>query len=449
MGDMGMIQRIVQGCSLVFLIVALAQGVAFSAEEKTALSLDKAVQLALERNPSVVSAMENIEAAKDIRKQARSQFLFKGKTSYAYTRLQETPTLQTFSIPGQEDELAIGTADNYNFEVRFDQPVFSGFAIITNYELAKLGLDTARVQLESVKLQLVRDVKIAFFDVLLAEKRIAVAQQSMKNLESEAKRAKDFYEVGMTPKTDYLRANVEFLNAKQSLIVAENNLTRAIANFNRLLRMPVDQAVDLEDLLKYAPYFKTLEESYQAAHLNRPELSEADLALQSAKKQVKLSQSGFYPNVVVSFSYRRFGDSFDLQGSEFEQPETWDATAALDWTFWEWGRTKYEVSEKRRRVKQTEQAIIQLQDAVDVEVKSAFTRMRDAERNIDVQKKAIEQSEESFRMESERYQQQVTTITDVLNAEFQLARAQDDYYSTLYAYNTALADLKRAIGELD
>ena len=444
-----MAKRVVQGCSLVFLIVALAHGVAFAGDETLALTLDEAVRLALERNPTVVSAMENIQAADDVRKQARSEFLFKGRTSYAYTRLRKTPTLQTFSIPGQEGELAIGTADNYNFEARFDQPVFTGFAIITNYELAKLGLDTARVQLQSVKLQLVRDVRVAYFDVLLAEKSITVAEQSMKNLESEAKRAKDFYEVGMTPKTDFLRANVEFLNAKQSLIVAENNLTRATANFNRLLRMPVDQPVNLEDLLRYTPYKKTLEDSYQAAHLNRPELSEADLALESAKKQVKLSEAGFYPNVVVTFSYRRFGDSYDLQGSEFEEPETWDATAALDWTFWEWGRTKYEVSEKRRRVRQAEQAIVQLQDAVDVEVKSAFTRMRDAERNIEVQKKAVEQSEESFRMESERYEQQVTTITDVLNAEFQLARARDDYYTTLYTYNTSLADLKRAIGELD
>ncbi len=442
----------IRWCLLVVTILAMTSGVAFCVEGTATpakLSLDQAIDLALERNPSVISAMENIEAADAIRKRARSEFGFKARTSYAYTRLNETPTLETFDIPGQDSELSIGTANNFNFEARVDQPVFTGFAIITNYQLAKVGLDIAKVQFKSTQLQLVRDVKVAYYDVLLAKKRIAVAEQSMKNLESEAKRAQDFYDVGMTPKTDYLRANVEYLNSKQSLIVAENNLTRAAANLNRLLRMPVDKTIELEDLLLYTPYDQTLEDSYQAAHLNRPELVEADLALQSSKKEVKLAKSGFYPNVVVSFSYRRFGDTFELQGSEFQEPETWDATAALDWTFWEWGRTKYEVSEKRRRVRQAEQAVIALQDAIDVEVKSAFTRMRDSERNIEVQKKAIEQSEESFRMESERYQQQVTTITDVLNAEFQLARAQDDYYTTVYNYDTALAELKRAIGKLD
>ncbi len=72
--------------------------------------------------------------------------------------------------------------------------------------------------------------------------------------------------------------------------------------------------------------------------------------------------------------------------------------------------------------------------------------MKVAERNIFVAKKAIEQGEENFRMNQERYRQQVGTITDVLDAQTLLTKAQTDYYNALRNFNVAKAALRRAMG---
>ncbi len=448
----GKIMKGVRGISLLFFFVCVPlDGHAIerpAATPQEPMTLSQAIKTALDRNPNVISRLEGIQAAESVRKQARSEFLFKANVSYNYTRMNEVPTTR-LNIPGFPSEIPVGTIDNYNFQGTIKQPIFAGFSIITNYELAKLGVDISRVQFKTTKLTLIHDVTVAYFSILFAQKQLVVAEDAVTQLKSQVKRAKDFFEVGMTPKNDYLKAEVELANATQTLIVARNTIRLAEANFNTLLRMPVDSAVTVEDILKYTPYKMPLDKAYESAHENRPELVEAELTLKGSRKQVKLAESGYYPKVFVSFNYTRFGDTPALQGSDFQDQETWNVVAGLDWTFWEWGRTKFAVEERQHIVEQSKESMKALQDQVDLEVKNSYILLRNAEENIDVSEKAIEQAKENYRMEVERYKQQVNTNTDVLEAQTLVAQSWTNYYGALYNYNTALTDLKRAMGIIE
>jgi outer membrane protein len=410
------------------------------------LTLERSIQLALSRNPQFLSSREEIEAAENIRKRAWSQFFFKVKGSYSYTRFHKTPTLQFLQIPGVRGDISIGTKDNFNFLGVVEQPLFTGFSIVTQYELAKLGFDLAKVRHQSAKLDLIRDVKTGYFSILRAEKGVFVAEQAVLQLESQVKRARDFYEVGMTPRNDYLKANVALANAEQDLTIARNAVELAKADFTTLLRLPVDTAIEVKDVLAYKPLSLNLDEAYKKAHENRPQLKEVELAVESAVKEVKLAEAGFYPNIALSFNYSKFGDTYKLDGSPFQKEEDWNVTTALNWTFWEWGSTKYQVEEKKTRVKQANHALQSVRDAVDLEVKQAYLNLREAEKNIGVAQASIEEAEENYRMEVERYKQQVNTNTDVLEAQFLLANARTNHYDALFRYNVAVAELQRAMG---
>jgi outer membrane protein TolC len=410
------------------------------------LTLERTVQLALARNPQLLLSQEEIEAAENIRKRAWSQFFFKVKGNYSYTRLHKAPILEGLNIPGFPDEIRIGTEDNFNFNAAVQQPLFTGFSIVTQYELTKLGFDIAKVRYKAAKFDLIRDVKIGFFSILRAEKGVIVAEQAVQQLESQGKRAYDFYQVGMTPKNDYLKAHVELANAEQELIVAHNRVQVVKADFNTLLKFPVDNPIKVKDILNYRPLKLELEKAYEEAHINRPQLAEAKLAIEVALKEVKLAQSGYYPSIALNLNYSKFGDTYKLNGSPFQREEEWNVTTALEWTFWEWGSTGHEVAEKRNRVKQANHALQAVQDSVDLEVKRAYLILREAEKNIRVAEASIEEAEENYRMEVERYKQQINTNTDVLEAQFLLARARDNHYNALYRYNIAVAELQRAMG---
>jgi len=413
------------------------------------LSLEDCIRIVLDINSDMLIARDEISAAVERKDQARSEFLFKANTTYSYTRLNKTPVLQSIRFQGIPEDLAIGTINNWNWRTEFNQPVFTGFALVTSYELAKLGIDAAHVDLETTKLNLILQTKVAYFNLLLAEKGTIVAEDAVVGFEAQAKVAKDFFDVGMTPKNDYLKAQVEAANARQNLIRARNLVEIRRAELNNLLRFPVDMNTEVVDIMGYTPVPYTLDYAFEQAYQNRPELKAARLNTEFAQKNVTLAQSGYYPNLGLTFAYEKMGDTWKVDGSDFEVEEVWSLTAGLDWTFWEWGRTVHSVSENRVRVRQAEESERQLRELIALRVKESYLNLRESEENVPVALSSIEQAEENHRMSVERYKEQVTTNTEVLDAQTLLSQAKDNYYGALYRYNVALSQLRVAMGLLD
>ena len=114
---------------------------------------------------------------------------------------------------------------------------------------------------------------------------------------------------------------------------------------------------------------------------------------------------------------------------------------------WEWGRTAYGVREKLSRLAQSKSQKEQVLDNIDLEVKQAFLKTEEAEKNIVTVEKAIEQARENLRITEERYKEQVSTTTDVLVAQTLLTQTMTNYYNALYDFKIAKAVLYRAIGQ--
>jgi outer membrane protein TolC len=120
--------------------------------------------------------------------------------------------------------------------------------------------------------------------------------------------------------------------------------------------------------------------------------------------------------------------------------------AVANWNIWEWGRTAYNVGATRSREKQVKNTLENVKDRIALEVKNAFLLLKEAEKHIMVAQVAIEQAEENFRMNEERFREHVATSTDVIDAQTLLTKTKSDYYNALSEYNIALARLERAMG---
>jgi outer membrane protein TolC len=140
------------------------------------------------------------------------------------------------------------------------------------------------------------------------------------------------------------------------------------------------------------------------------------------------------------------GDEVDLRGNPYEDSETWMVSTILSWDVWEWGKKHYQVSTSKTKVSQAEQQLKQVEDIVALEVKEAWLNYREAEKNIFVAKTAIEQAQENFRLNQERFNEQMATTTDVLDAQTLLTEAQNNYYNALSDYHIAKARLEWTMG---
>lgn len=129
---------------------------------ETSLTLNKAIEMALHNNTLIKQAIENQEAAIEEQKSARADFLPKASAGYLYTKLKDVP----YAILGGT-QIDVGDNDQYHWDLTLSQPLFTGFALSTRYKMAKLGVDVKDAEKEQAVLDVVKQVKTAYFNILL------------------------------------------------------------------------------------------------------------------------------------------------------------------------------------------------------------------------------------------------------------------------------------------
>ncbi|MGB9699306.1 MAG: TolC family protein [Thermodesulfobacteriota bacterium] len=407
-----------------------------AAEEPKSLGLQESIEIALKNNLGLLSAKEEIRSAELKKKAAFSDFFPKLNVQYGYTKLNEAPAVFVPKI----GYIPLGWEETYQLSIGFEQPIFTGFSLKLLYELTDLGLNMAKVRYELFTQEIIYRVKEGYFQILKAKKLREVAAQALKQIEAHWQVAKQFYAAGMIPKNDLLQTEVQLAQYRQNLIKAENAVDLAEANFYTILRLPAAEKIQWLEVLRYTPFPYGLLESQNIALANRPEIKELATLGQQARKNVDLARSAYYPKIVLSGNYLKAEDK------PFPNAESWQVMALAKWTFWEWGKTNWQVDEAKVRVKQAENTLEDLKDKIKLEVKQAYLNMQEAEKNIPVAQKAIEQAEENLRINQARYQEQVATSTEVLDAQTLLVQALTNYTNALADYNMAQAKLVRAMG---
>jgi outer membrane protein TolC len=417
------------------------------------LTLESSIEIALKNSIVLDIAREGVKGATAQKREAITGFLPKFNTSYSYTRLNEAPFSRFQGLPAQYNglngmEIPVGTQDNYNWTIEARQPLFTGGGLIANYQATKIGEDAAQIEETAKKQDIVQEVKIAYYDILRAQKILETARQSVEMLTAHRDVAQNYFQVGMIPKNDLLHAEVELANGKQALIKASNAVELTKARFNTILKRKIFAPVEIVDVLKYQPFEKSVEECFDIALKNRPELKIASLRARQAGKLVNAASSEYFPTLGLVANYGRYGDNPSVAGSDFKDAESWYVMGVASWNFWEWGKTKFRVDASRAKENQALDAQKELNDQIALEIKYASLILQEAEKQIAVSQKVIEQAEENFRISEERYKESVATSTEVLDAQTLLTKAKSEYANALGDYNINYAKLQRAMGTI-
>ena len=411
------------------------------------LSLKDTIEMAIDANLNLKQSREEVKAAEEARKASITRFLPTFSTSYDYLHRNKELTQELTGL-GPGPEFVVRPDNQYTFVTSFNQPIFNGFSLINQYKVADLGLDAAEFSEKVTRQDVILDAKNAFYSVLKAEKLLGVAEQRVTQIAAQKDVAENFYEVGMSPLNDLLEAQASLANARQDFIVAQNNLEIARSQFNIILRRPVNAPVKIEDILDYSPFVYDFDYCLETAKENRLEITVADLEVEIAEKEVGLAKKDYLPSVNLRGNYTRTGDDYKAKGGEgITDAASWEIQAVAEWEFWQWGRTHFGVREKLHRLSQAQYRRMQILDNIELEVKSSFLRTKESEKNIITVEKAIEQAKENFRINQERFKEQVATTTDVLDAQTLLSNTLTNYFNALYDFKISKATLYRSMGQ--
>ncbi|MDR1308530.1 MAG: TolC family protein, partial [Deltaproteobacteria bacterium] len=379
-------------------------------------------------SPALDSADQEYLGAMWSRWQSITKFLPTANMNYGLTH------------SGDFDPMA-GTHDRYGWTTQISQPVFTGGRNLATYLLGQLGLSAADIKRAQAKEDLLLAVKQAFYGILASEKALAVAKTSVVNLSSHLNVARNFFDVGMVPQNQVLEAEVELAKAQQEETNRQRDLTVNKARLNILLRRQVDFPVRLKDELGHPRFPLGMEDCLQVGLRDNPEVQLGRVQVESGAKQIDVARSSLYPTVNVNYNANASGASARVGDSG-----NWNMTATASFNVWEWGNSKANVEISKVRLNQAINTLTGLEDNTRLEVTTNFQNLISADRNISVAQKAVEAAAEDLRMVTERYQEQVATNTEVLDAQTRYSSAQYEYYSALYNYNLSWASLERTMG---
>ena len=177
------------------------------------LNLDECVESAYEKNMTLLQLEERINSAKYQIDEARSGFYPQFSFSGSYTRLGELPSYDV----GSGMKFSLGTKNNYNLSLPYQQPLFTWGKIRAGHDLSKYNLSLTKEEYRRTKQDMKFTVVNLFYNILLAKELIKVREESIARSEDHLKTVQERYDKGYASEFDVLRVKVQLANSKPPL----------------------------------------------------------------------------------------------------------------------------------------------------------------------------------------------------------------------------------------
>jgi len=412
-----------------------------AAEIPFELTLDDAARMANEHSYRIQAAEYDYEGARQERRAAVADFLPKFNAGYQYTHFGEQPIMRSQGV-----EIPVSHRNEYHWDVSVLQPLFSGFALKSQYEMAQLNTQVKALERKQVTLDIARDAKVTYFQTLLAEKILTVREQEVESYKAQEEDSQKFFEQELIPYNDLLRYQVALANARQERERATASVRLWETRLNLLVGLPQGTTLALKDETIFPKLEPDLNALIALSLEARPILVSGRLGLAVLEKSVTAAKSDYYPKLNLFAAYEQDGDNPAATNNDYSNEYNSTVGFQMDWNVFEWGKTKAQVSKSRLAVKAAKQRLFELEDSVRYEVEQAYRELLVAEQNIGTAERALTQAKENWRITQMQYRAQVATSTDVLDARSYLTQADTNFYQALYGYMIALAELERAVG---
>lgn len=405
------------------------------------LDLEETIQRALLTNPSV-------KIAESQRKEAKADY-------------SAAKSARGISISLNHDSSRGGYADN-QYDVATDAflgkrignshsnsitaslPIFTGGELQGQIGQAKANYRSMLSAEEQAYNEMKETATTGYFNMLNATNMKALRQESVDRLQAHLDNVIAQYNVGIVARADVLRSEVELANAKQDYITASNEYDVAEATLNNIIGTPLGTTLLLKDRLQYEPYENDMAYCLAYSEQHRPELKQAEYGVDAAEAALVVARSGHMPKInAVAGNYWGGTDESNWPGDDNDH---WSVGVTASMNIFDSGVTWSKIHAAQEALVQAKESQRQIKDNVELEVRTDYLSMREAEKRITTAQVAVASAEEDYHIAVVRYQAGVGTNIDVMDAQEALTQAKTNYYQALYNYNTSKAALNTSMG---
>lgn len=441
--------------ALLISAIALSVPAELRAQQPSPVTLQQAVKIALEKNPQRKVALADTRTASAGVEEAKSNLL--PHISFSETATRSDDPVYVFGSKLRQQRFTaadfalnvLNTPRPYgNFGTRFDGiwNLFDSFGSWHGINRAKRMEDAAGHQLERADQEIIFRVVNSYYQVLLAKKQLEVAEQSMKTAEAILERSKNRFESGVVVESDYLSAQVRVASRKEEVIRAQHDLAFAQAQLATAMGLPAGTEFSpTETLAEKSLPAASLEDAEKQAVQARPDLNGLRSQEAAQKQSVAIAKSSFGPRISAFADWEADNPTFIAGGGG----NNWLAGVQVQIDLFTGGAKRAELSRERAMEAKVAAAEEMTTDEIRLEVRRAYYDLDSARQQIDVARASIAESQEGLRINQNRYDSGLATITDLLVAEDATRLGQMDYWQAIYRYYTSYASLQLASGNLN
>lgn len=403
------------------------------------LDLEETIQRALLTNPSVKIAEYNRKATKADYSAAKSARGISISLSHSTGR-------NGYADPQYNQQLNIwtkGIGNSHSNSITASLPLFTGGELQGQIGQAKANYRSMLSAEEQAYNEMKETATTGYFNMLNATNMKALRQESVDRLQAHLDNVIAQYNVGIVARADVLRSEVELANAQQNYITASNEYDVAEATLNNIIGTPLGTTLLLKDRLQYEPYENDMAYCLAYSEQHRPELKQAEYAIDSAEAALVVARSGHMPKVYANASNNWGGNGSDWPGDD---DENWSVGVTASMNVFDSGVTWSKIHAAQENLAKAKESQRQIKDNVELEVRTDYLNLREAEKRITTTQVAVASAEEDYHIAVVRYQAGVGTNIDVMDAQEALTQAKTNYYQALYNYNTSKAALNTSMG---
>jgi len=414
---------LVAGCTI---WPALATGETLEEAWQTALAVDQRIQAAREK---VAAANSSVEAA-----QRGYRPSITNETGYMYLT-------NDLSFDFKGDSYRILNNELATTSLMAKMPIYTGGRITSAVDAASCLSNVAGSNVERTTLDTKLAVVVTYLTVLRAQRGMEVARSNVLSLEAQEKVVKTMLERGEVPRNDLLAVQVELANARQDVIRADNELANARAAYNRLLRRPLDNPVELAELQlpeTSGPPEPLIEQGLQM----RPELAVLAAQANALRHQATSERAATKPQLGVE------GGLLYLESPGIDPNTFGTFMFGLEWTPYDGGVARAKANSLLSEASSIARTRSDMTEAIRLDIQNAWRDEQESRKRIELATKAIEQAEENLRVAKVRFQKGAAINTEVLDAESLRTRSYNKYYDAIYEAVLATFRLRRAVGSL-
>jgi outer membrane protein TolC len=336
------------------------------------------------------------------------------------------------------------------------QPIYTGGKIVAANRLAKIGQQVSAEQQRATRMDVIADADHAYWTYLAVMSKVKVLERYSAQMDTLRMQTGTAVAAGMATDNERLRVDTKQTEISYQLQKARNGAELCRLSLCRVIGVDYDTQVELTDAPTVAAAPADLSLSLDA----RPELRLLDMQVAAERQKMKLTRAELLPTIGLSVGYTYYGNIKTRTMVETADGSTVPYTSefkdgiglallSVQIPLFHWGENWKKLSKSRIAVANTQLERQKDERLMDIEVRRAVINLNDGYRMVETAGTGLDQATENLRVMTDRYENSLSTLTDLLDAQSQWQQAESNLIEAQTQYRIYETEYQRAVGTLE